>query len=235
MGTEIRVLIGAPLAKNAQNPALVAALIEARLRDFDRRLSRFQIDSELCQLNGIRAMKFAPHLCCEKRCEQASGPPNVRVVWSIRPLLPQLEAAGYGTSRVGLPSEPLADALAAAPPRRRARPNPRSRWRTIEVLDEAAAIRRPPGLKFDTGGVGKGLAADLIVEQLSDYSRYVIDVGGDVRIGGANPSSEAVEVEVRHPCTGEAADSFQIESGAVATSGLDARLWRLGTGVTPTT
>ena len=75
--------------------------------------------------------------------------------------LGRLEDAGYARSRAGVPPAPIADAIAAAPPKRPARPHPRSRWRDIEVDIEARTVTRPQGIRIDTGGVGKGLAADL--------------------------------------------------------------------------
>ena len=57
-------------------------------------------------------------------------------------------------------------------------------------------IRRPPGLRIDNGGTGKGLAADLLAQSLAGYRHYVVDCGGDIRIGGPR------EVEVAHPFGG---------------------------------
>jgi FAD:protein FMN transferase len=144
--------------------------------------------------------------------------------------LQELEAAGYRESLDGVRSAPLVDALATAPPRRPARPNPRALWRTIQVLTDRETIQRPPGVKFDTGGVGKGLAADLLAGRLARYGRYAIDCGGDVRVGGLEPAGQPIEVEIRHPSTGDTADTLRVAIGAVATSGLDARLWRLDDG-----
>ena len=62
-------------------------------------------------------------------------------------------------------------------------------------------IRRPTGVRFDSGGIGKGLAADLIAERLAGQPRFVVDCGGDLRVGGAEP--ELQEVLVEHPLTGE--------------------------------
>jgi FAD:protein FMN transferase len=98
-------------------------------------------------------------------------------------------------------------------------------WRSIRVLDDVGAISRPPGVRFDPGGIGKGLAADLVAQQLEGYGRYAIDCCGDVRVGGRDPGAEPVEIEVRDPITGIAADAFTILRGAVATSGIDTRLW----------
>ena len=85
-------------------------------------------------------------------------------------------------------------------------------------------IRRPPGVRFDSGGIGKGLAADLLAERLSDFQRFVINCGGDLRVGGLAPGR--FEVLAEHPLTGEHDRRIWIEGGAVATSGLNVRVWR---------
>ena len=141
-------------------------------------------------------------------------------------LLGAIEAAGYTESRAGVEPVPLADALAMAPERRPARPDVESGWRLFEVDDEAGTVRRPPDVGFDTGGSGKGLAADLLAERLRGYSRYVVDCGGDVRIGGFAAQLDPFPVHARHPIDGEAAAIFFVSAGGIASSGIDTRVWR---------
>jgi FAD:protein FMN transferase len=231
MGTELHVYVGEATDRELPHPTIAAISAEAQLIDFDRRLSRFREESELSRFNRD-PREEVPASSLLRRAVSAGVWAAERTDGLVDPtLVPELEAAGYATSRDGLGSAPLAEGLAAAPSRRPARPDPQARWRTIEVLEEAALIRRPPGLMFDTGGVGKGLAADLAARPLDRYARYAVDVGGDVRVGGRDPGGEAVEIEVRHPQTGEAVDLFRIGRGAVATSGVDVRLWRRSDGL----
>jgi thiamine biosynthesis lipoprotein len=98
------------------------------------------------------------------------------------------------------------------------------------VVDDGA-IRRPAGLALDTGGTGKGLAADRVAEQLASLPRFVVDCGGDVRVGGTASTSWPVPVEVAWPArTDGRATVVELAHGAIATSGIDARLWRQGGG-----
>ena len=230
MGTEIRVLIGDRIEDGQPEPAVMADTVEAQLTEFDRELSRFRHDSELSRLNRDprEVVPASPLLCTAVSAglwaaERTGGLVDLT-------LLPHLEAAGYAESRSGVASEPLESALATAPSRRPASPAPDPAWRLIGVLEDEGAIRRPPAVKLDSGGIGKGLAADLVGRRLAGYARYIIDCGGDVRVGGKLPDSAPIELQIRHPLSGAAAEAFAFERGAIATSGLDARLWRLPDG-----
>ena len=230
MGTEIRVLIGARIEDGQPEPAVMAETVEAQLTEFDRDLSRFRHDSELSRLNRD-PREVVPASPLLRAAVSAGLWAAERTGGLVDPtLLPHLEAAGYVESRSGVASEPLDSALASAPSRRPAGPAPDPAWRLIRVLEEEGAIRRPPSVKLDSGGIGKGLAADLVGRQLAGYARYVIDCGGDVLVGGKLPESAPIELQIRHPLSGAAAESFAFERGAIATSGLDARLWRLPDG-----
>ena len=118
------------------------------------------------------------------------------------------------------------EAIAAAPRPRPASPHPAQRWRKIRVDEQAGTIERPPGLQLDSGGVGKGLAADLASELLRGYSRFVVDCGGDMRVGGPDAEAEPYRIEVEHPLTGARVIALRLAAGGVATSGLNVRIWR---------
>ncbi|MFZ1154166.1 MAG: FAD:protein FMN transferase, partial [Solirubrobacteraceae bacterium] len=111
------------------------------------------------------------------------------------------------------------------PPRRPARAHPAQHWREISVDDRNATIRRPAGIKLDTGGTGKGLCADAVAYRLRQYTRFVVDCGGDIAIGGVGVQLEPYEVEIEHPLTGETIRTVRVAAGGVATSGLNVRVW----------
>ena len=225
MGCEVRILVGEPLPGSP--PAHFAAERGREfIAKFDATLSRFRPDSELTALNeDPRAEVEASGLL--RRAVKAGLWGAERTGGLVDPtLLGAIVAAGYSESRAGVEPVPLADALALAPERRPARPRVEAEWRLFEVDDEAGTIRRPPGVGFDTGGSGKGLAADLLAEQLRGYSRYVVDCGGDVRAGGFATQLDPFPVHARHPIDGEAAAIFYVSAGGIASSGVDTRIWR---------
>lgn len=226
MGSQVRLRIGTGEGEGDADAAALAVEREQRfVLEFETTLSRFRADSELCALNADpRSVVPASELM--RSAVRAGVEAARRSGGLVDPtLLGEIEAAGYVASREG-PGVPLGDALAAAPPRHPARPAPGSAWRRFEVDDQAGTITRPVGAGFDTGGIGKGLAADLIAERLRGFPRFVVDCGGDVRIGGAGALANPYDVLVEHPLTGEAVYALRLGGGGVATSGLNVRVWR---------
>ncbi len=225
MGSHVRFLIGDP---GEGYPPAPSAAEEARcfVVDFDQRLSRFRADSELCALNAD-PRPTVPASDLLREAVKAGLWAAERSGGLIDPtLLREIESSGYRESRAGVPGAPITAALEEAPARKPAHPDPAERWRDFEVDDRAGTITRPPGLLFDTGGTGKGLAADMIASRLRGYSRFIADCGGDIRIGGTDALINPYEVFVEHPLTGERAHVLRLGSGAVATSGLNVRIWR---------
>jgi thiamine biosynthesis lipoprotein len=227
-GTRVRVLVGDPLSEGLPSPQAVALQIEGLLRSMHARLTRFQPDSELASLNDCAGESF-----------EASGLLLAAVdasLWAARrsgglvdpTLIDELEDAGYRRSRVDAEPAPLSAALACAPPRRPAAPRPSSDWRRIVADPERGIVVRPPGVRLDLGGVGKGFAADLASERLAGYASHVIDAGGDLRIGGERPLPRPVSIA--HPLGDRVAHEFELERGSVATSGIATRIWRTDAG-----
>lgn len=226
MGSDVRLLIDPPLLRTAPSPAGAASTERAYVEDFAARLSRFRAESELSALNrDPRAVVPASPLL---RAAVRAG------LWAAQrsgglvdpTLLGALQRAGYADSHDGRPPASLVQALAEAPPRRPARPHPDRLWRTVAVDDRTGTVRRPPGVMLDTGGTGKGLCADAVAQRLGGYTRFVVDCGGDLAIGGVGAQLEPYEIEVEHPLSGEAIRMLRVGAGGVATSGLNVRVWR---------
>jgi FAD:protein FMN transferase len=230
MGSQVRLLVGPPLARGLPSAEQTAAKARVWLDDYDHRLSRFRPDSELCRLNADPREEVKASLLLRRVIAAA--------LWSAEhtgglvdpTVIDRLEERGYSTSRAGVAGAPLADAFAAAPDRRPAAPDPRARWRAIQVDDERGTIRRPVGVRVDSGGVGKGFAADALATMFEGYSRFLIDCGGDIRVGGPDTLDRPYSVQVENPVSRRQAFAFALRAGAVATSGIDVRVWRSSDG-----
>lgn len=230
MGSSVRLLVGPPGAAGVPSAEQSARWGRAYLEEFDSRLSRFRPDSELCALNRDPRREVPASRLLRVAVRAALWAANATDGLVDPTLVAPLERAGYARSRAGESPAPLGLALASAPPRRPARPNAAALWREVEVDDAAGLIRRPPGVAIDTGGTGKGLAADAVADGLRGCSRFVVDCGGDLCVGGTACASAPYEIEVEHPVTRATAHSLVLGSGAIATSGLTTRLWRRADG-----
>ena len=214
LGTHVRVVVAGPFAPE------LARLAEAEVHDYDARLSRFRPDSELCRLNADRRERV-PASSLLREAVRAGLWAAERSDGLVDPcLLDALERAGYtaslgptGGRAAGVP----VPAQTAAP----ARPNSACLWTQLRVDDNARVVFRPRRLRLDLGGSGKGHVADRVARLLDGSELFVIDCGGDVRVGG---DGRPQEVLVAHPFGGFAG-SFELAEGAVATSSVTARAW----------
>ena len=221
MGTRVRLLA------SAQGPL---PEVRAEVERLAARLTRFDPHSELCRLNADP--RLAVPASADLRAAVRAALLGAELTGGLADptLLGELERAGYVHSRTsvgpicvpmarGSGPGPLAAALAVAPARRAARPHPAAAWRSVAVDDEAGAIARPPGVRLDLGGSAKGFIADRAAALLAPYGPCAVDCGGDMRAHGAH------EVLLQDPFGGEPVAVIPLCVGAVATSGVDARLW----------
>ena len=142
----------------------------------------------------------------------------------------RLESAGYDRSFELLEAVAVGtDADPAVPhaPGDAVRAN--ETWR-IEVDLAGRLVRLPPGVRLDPGGIGKGLAADLVVRGALDRGATgaLVSVGGDLRVAGVAPP-DGWEVEIDHHFVPPA--QLNLVDGAVATSSRLRRRWRTAAGV----
>jgi len=225
-GTSVRILVGGPPPPGAAKPELAAAAAEAVLRACHLELTRFDPDSELSRLNADPA----PMRSTTRLVAGAIGAAIAAAERSgglVDPtLLGAMEAAGYAESRRNAQPASLEAAIRVAPPRRPAAPSERALWRTVSV--SGREVRRPPGVRLDLGGTGKGFAADRAATPLAGQATFAVDAGGDIVMGGT--SGVPRRVTIAHPLEDGPPVEFELTAGAVATSGLGTRIWRTESG-----
>jgi thiamine biosynthesis lipoprotein len=181
------------------------------------RLTRFDPGSDLCRLNAD-PRELVPAAPLVRRFAEAvhwAGATSGGLVDAT--CLPAVEAAGYrghwtpGTSAEDF--EPF-------------EPEPwEPAWAAVTV--EGDAVRRPPGTRLDSGGLGKGLAADLMAAALAVCATWAVDCGGDLRVGGLQAHERAIDIAAPDGSP-EPIHRLRITRGAVATSGVTRRAWAAG-------
>ena len=180
LGGKVNIQAGGDGAGSAVTEA------EAAIQDLHHRLTRFEIGSELGRLNA------------DPRAEVPSSPIMIRFAEAVRyagqlsnglvdaTLLDAIEDAGYAESidpdsdrpdptRLGTPP-----AVSRAP----AGASPFADWDAVSVDHATGSVCRPVGVKLDSGGLGKGLAADVGAELLDHLDYFAVECCGDLRFGG---------------------------------------------------
>ncbi len=201
-------------------PAAVAR-VKQRMLDWHDRFTRFEPTSELSALNcDPRAtVPVSPAMRDFVRAVIVAAEQTAGLVDAT--LLEEVQRAGYG-AELGTPL-PLPLALRLAPPRRAASAGSRGRLREITIDDARGTVTRPPGVRFDSGGLAKGLFADLLGRELDRYDSFAISCAGDLRVGGRSGALRAVEVA--SPFDDSVLHTFSLARGGVATSGIGRRSW----------
>jgi thiamine biosynthesis lipoprotein len=99
-----------------------------------------------------------------------------------------------------------------------------------DIVIDGTTVCLPFGTGFDPGGIGKGLAADLVVAELlaSGAEGACVNLGGDVRVAGEGPTGEGWTVDVSHPRGERPLVHLGLHDGAVATSTTLRRRWTVG-------
>ncbi len=105
---------------------------------------------------------------------------------------------------------------------------PRQGLQGLEVSNNWA--RLASGLSIDLGGIGKGLAADIVADELiaAGANSAYVSLGGDIHAAGEPVDEDGWKVPLLHPMTGEPVDHHALFSGALVMSTVAFRRWKRG-------
>ena len=215
MGTDLLVTV---VGAGACDPDEVADVAVMRVGELEQRWSRFISDSEVSLLNVASGAPVEVSADTRLLLQRATEAWRMSGGLVDCTLLPDLVLAGYDRSFELLGSEPgepmvarQARGVGAGSATRFSAPT------DIEV--GVASVRMPSGLGVDPGGIGKGLAADLVSAEAMDdgASGVCVDIGGDLRVRGTGPSGAGWTISVDHPNLGTLA-LLGLSDGAVASS-----------------
>src|SRR4051794_20510763 len=182
MGGEGSVHLESDVAGPARLEALADAVAEL-FADVERALTPFRDDSELAALNrdGRPQVPASPLLAELARAAR-------RAAAQTRGLVDATVPVGPRPRRATRPD--LAALLAAAPPRRAARPA--DGWRARQPsVDRDGRVCRPAGVTLDPGGLAKGIAADRAAALMPPGVAYAVGGGATPRPAGGRRGAAA--------------------------------------------
>ena len=236
MSTEERIIevmgTTAHLVITDGNATLAERAVE-RLHELEARWSRFRADSEISRLNarpGIPVIvSDETYTLVERAVEGAAMTGGL-----FDPtLLPELRDAGYDRSFELIDvAGATGDAARQRPPTMRRSQSTRAPGRrssnAIRLDPIVRSVQLQPGTEFDPGGIGKGLAADIVVDFLlrSGAAGALVSVGGDLRADGEAPEHRGWVVAVADPLEPDRViDTVTLSKGAVASTWRTKRAW----------
>lgn len=209
MGCECEILV--------DGAAELVAQAFARVRGLESTLSRFIPDSELNLLLGCteRWVDVSPDLFSALRwASRLYGETAGRFDPTIRTAL---EALGY--DRTFREIEPSFAPLPTGPA---------PGFGGVQLDAKRPAVWVPAGLKIDLGGVGKGLAADIVIRDLmkAGATAAYVSFGGDIQAAGEPPEG-GWDVPLMHPITNEPIAVHNLTEGALVMSTVAIRRWTI--------
>ena len=205
MGTTVEVMVlGGPRDSTGRARRVAIDELEAKW-------SRFRPSSELSRLNEAGG---APdrRVGADVRRDPRGGRGVAHHRGSFDPtILRSLEAIGYDRDFASV--ERHGPAL-----RSRKRRSPGCAG--IELDPIVSAVRLPPRSRVDLGGIGKGLAADLVAGALVEAGAegVLVNLGGDARVAGRPPRPEGWIIECENPLAAGSRARSASRAGAVCTS-----------------
>ncbi len=218
MGSSCRILL--------RGKGVDAAPLRGRLDLLERRWSRFLPESEVSQLNRSSGTPTLVSNDVIRLLLHAEDAVTLTGGLFDPTMLFELEELGYDVTHELLPEAEGAmpgDGLLVVSESPR-----RSRFAEIEVDAALGAVTMPAGVGFDPGGIGKGLAADVLAEDAlaAGADGVLVELGGDLRIAGEWVDGGVWPVRVADPFD-RAVDRFELRvgGGGIATSSRLRRRW----------
>jgi FAD:protein FMN transferase len=211
MGTRAHVIV--------LGPTELTHVAEARVEDLEARWSRFRPTSEISRLNAspgvpqrvstdtVRLIRAAVDGWVLSRGRFDPTVHDVLVALGYRDRLPVGEVGAVG------PVGPVPGCAG------------------IEIDQVGGQVVLPEGTAFDPGGIGKGLAADIVVAELLERGAEgaLVSIGGDLAVGGTPPDGDGWTIEIDHPRrSGCPVVLARFASGGLATSSRTRRTWSAG-------
>ncbi len=202
--------------------AALADWAMSRIEQLEATWSRFRPDSELSRI--CRDAGTGP---VAASADMLAAVGHALTLWYVTDgrfdptIRAALEACGYDRT-----FRQVARHSTAAPP-----PVPAPGCEGVRVDRDLGTVTLPAGIELDLGGVGKGLAADLVATGLAERGAAgaCIALGGDVRVTGVQTDGSSWLVPIEDPLDESRTLALRpLVDQAVVTSTTRFRRWRRG-------
>lgn len=208
MGTQCHIVV-------VGGGRFVAARAEDRVAELAALWTRFEPDSEISRLNTAGRARLSED---SWRLVTAGIVGRQFTAGRFDPFMArQIVAAGYDRDFADLTVQEAERTTPASP-----RP-------VLELSRRHRFVRLAPGAAVDSGGIGKGLAADLVSAQImaAGVDACLVNLGGDLRVRGdkGSPWQVGIDREVPGPEL-----TVRLLGGGLATSSTTKRTWRTSRG-----
>jgi FAD:protein FMN transferase len=189
---------------------------QRRVDELEQRWSRFVATSEISELNRRAGQDVVVSVETALLVERAVEAWRLTGGGFDPTVLGAVLRAGYDVSFDGISTD-------------RARTTSALVTGCTDIRVDGCVVRLPSGTGFDPGGIGKGLAADIVIDELlaAGASGACVNLGGDLRVAGCNPSGDAWTVAIEHPSNDEPVALIGLRGGAIATSTTLRRRWNV--------
>lgn len=214
MGGQLGVYVRPGVGVAAETARCDAARVAGRIGAWADRLTRFTDRSDLARLNADPSASVTVRPTLAELLE-----------WSRRAA--DLTGGIVDVTLLGARLE-----AESGPRRTPASGGAGNRGWALQARRHGALVSRPPGLRFDLDGVGKGWLADRGVALMQRHPAAAVDADGDVAI--SLRAGEAWQIQVDHPSDQQATlatleltglDPAGAERFGVATSGTSVHRW----------
>lgn len=206
--------------------------VEALFQAAEARLTRFRATSELAQVNAHAGQwvnvsnVFWRILTQALRLSQATnGLFDPTVLNAVAATGYDRDFAELAHTRSEQDSQPL-------PLMQAATDRLPGCWQAVELDPAHHAVRLPPAVRLDFGGIAKGETAQQAVAFLSQWGPCLVDAGGDLVAGDAPNDWPGWLVAIASPTVADEPEQdlaqLWLKNSALATSGIDYRRWRQG-------
>lgn len=213
---EAGVSPAAPPTDRQLDHAALDAEVRGVLERIERRMSHYRPDSELSRFNRAGIIEPQPMsgetLGVVAEALAVSRASGGAFDITVGPLV---DAWGFGPPGRA-PAAPDEEVLAALRERVGA---------GLLAVDRAASTLRKlrPDVVVDLSAIAKGYAVDAVAALLAErgFADYLVEIGGELRVGGRNERGEPWRVAIERPSPGVAAAQriVRLTDAALATSG----------------